>query len=260
MVKSSKILMVGLVTLCFSVSWAAEKYNNQLDKRSFVAAYQNAYSFEWLKYLMYVPKDYAQSKKSYPLILFFHGAGQKGEDAALLRACSLPKQLEENKKESFPFIVVAPQLTGKVGFEMPYSLDRGTWYPTKFLKEVNDLLDHLIERYAIDTARIYCVGASMGAGAVWKMAALYPTRFAAIAPLCGEGNQEDACKVKNIPIYVYHCQKDEIMPVAGSDAMVAAVKKCGGRVEFVRPEGGNHEQCWSNQFDDLYKWLLKYHK
>lgn len=259
MVKSARLLMLFLVVLSVSICLAAEKYN-AADIQSFVATGQHAYNFEWLKYLMYVPTDYVKSKMSYPLILYFHGAGQKGEDAELLRVCALNKQLDENKHDKFPFIVVSPQLPGKPGFEMPYSMDRGTWYYEEFFETVNKLLDHLISRYAIDESRIYCVGASMGGFGTWRMAALYPQRFAAIAPLCGEGDPKDVCKVKDIPVWVFHCEGDEIMPVKGSDVMVEALKGCGGKVEYVRPKGGDHMACWSNQFDDLYKWLLQHHK
>ena len=254
-----RVLTMSLIAAGAVIHSEAAKYN-AADHRTFVAVYQHAYNFEWLKYLMYVPADYLKSGKSYPLIVYFHGAEQKGDDPDLLRVCALNKQLDENKKEKFPFIVISPQLPGKPGFEMPYSMDRGTWYSGKFLSEVNDLLDHIIARYAVDTNRIYCAGASMGGFATWEMAIRYPHRFAAIAPCCGEGDPSQVCAIKDVPVWVFHAEADEIMPVKGSDDMISALKACGGKVEFVRPAGGDHEKCWSNQFDELYKWLLTHNK
>jgi predicted peptidase len=228
--------------------------------REMVEPYQNEYTYLWLNYLMYIPPDYVKTTKKYPLILYFHGAGQKGAVVSDLTFCCLNKQLEGEKKKNFPFIVVSPQLPGPRGFSVPHSLDRGTWYYRDYLEVVNKLLSHLVEAYAVDESRIYCVGASMGGAGTWKMASMFPERFAAIAPLCGEGNPADACKVKDIPIWVFHCEDDEIMPVKGSDEMVEALKACGGKVEYKREKGGDHEECWSNDFDDLYKWLLKHKK
>ncbi len=241
---------------------SAEKIRKKIpqEPREWVEPYQNMYAFTWIKYLMYIPKDYSEGNKKYPLILYLHGAGQKGYSPSNLAYVALNAQLAGRKRGSFPFIVVSPQLPGPAGFEIPYSLDRGKWFYKEFFEELDKLLDHVIENYAVDEDRIYCVGASMGGYGTWKMAAMYPDRFAAIAPLCGEGDPDEVCKVKNIPTWVYHCAEDEVMPVKGSDVMVEALKACGGNVEFVRPAGGDHEKCWSNNFDDLYEWLLKHSK
>jgi len=236
----------------------AEKIKKKIPKnpREWVETGQNDYAYKWMRYLMFVPKDYGKTEKKYPLILFLHGAGQKGDVVNDLTYVGLTAQLTGRKKASFPFIVISPQLPGPRGFDIPHSLDRGTWYYNEFYEVVNKLLDFLIERYAVDESRIYCVGASMGGYGTWKMAVKYPDRFAAIAPLCGEGDPNEVCAVKHIPTWVFHCEGDEIMPVKGSDEMVEALKACGGNVKYTRPEGGDHQKCWGNQFDDLYKWLL----
>jgi predicted peptidase len=262
----SKVIAVSLLSVMYCLlsvrSASAEKIRDEVPEnpRKWVELFQNAYSFTWLRYLMYIPKDYGDTDKKYPLILYFHGAGQKGYQPNDLRIVALNAQLAGKKKDKFPFIVVSPQLPGPRGFEIPYSLDRGKWYYDDFFMEVDKLLNHLIKFYAVDESRIYCVGASMGGYGVWKMAAMYPGRFAAIAPLCGDGDPGEACKVKGLPAWVFHCEEDEIMPVKGSDKMVEALKQCGGKVEYVREKGGDHERCWSNQFDDLYRWLLTHSK
>ncbi len=258
-----KLLPIVATIICVVVhSTSADKIREKVpeNSRGFVETQQNAYMYNWLRYLMYVPKEYANSAKDYPLILYFHGAGQKGTDATDLTYCCLNKQLEGDKRGDFPFIVVSPQLPGPKGFSIPYSLDRGKWYNTDFLKYCNKLLDHIIERYAVDSNRIYCVGASMGGYATWKMSIMYPDRFAAIAPLCGEGDPDNVCAIKDVPVWVYHCEEDEVMPVGNSDKMVKALKDCGGDVTYVRPDGGDHHQCWSNRFNQLYDWLLTHEK
>jgi len=241
---------------------SAEKIRNKIPKnpREWVEPGQNLHVFTWVNYLLFIPKDYGKSEKKYPLILNFHGAGQKGNDPNALRSVGLNAQLAGKKRNKFPFIVVSPQLPGPKGFSIPSSLDRGLWYYDEFFEQIDKLLDHLVQRYAIDETRIYCVGASMGGFGAWKMAAKYPTRFAAVAPLCGEGDASSVCAVKDVPVWVFHCEEDEIMPVKGSDEMVEALKACGGKVEYVRQKGGDHMACWSNTFDDLWPWLLTHQK
>ncbi|MBD3392596.1 MAG: prolyl oligopeptidase family serine peptidase [Chitinivibrionales bacterium] len=256
------ILTAALIIIVAVQLSTAEKIRDEIpdNPRKWVETGQSKHQFTWVKYLLFIPKDYGDTEKEYPCILHLHGAGQKGDNVNALRAVGLPAQLAGKKRPDFPFIVISPQLPGPRGFQIPYALDRGLWYYDEFLEQVDRLIDHVVENYAVDESRIYCVGASMGGYGTWKMAVKYPDRFAAIAPLCGEGNPDEVCQVKHIPTWVYHCEGDEVMPVKGSDEMVEALKACGGKVEYVRPDGGDHMKCWSNQFEDLYPWLLTHQK
>ena len=87
---------------------------------------------------------------------------------------------------------------------------------------------------------------------------MYPDRFAAAAPCAGEGHPGDAPLLKDLPLWVFHAEGDEIMPVSASDAMVDAVRAAGGEVTYIRPEGGNHQSAWANEFPDLYDWFLQF--
>jgi len=256
---SAAILLLLLLASCTSMAGGPEPQAGPVTlDRSVVKPYQNAYAYKWINYLMYIPPEYPESEKEYPLILYFHGAGQKGSDPQALTQVSLNNQLENSKKENFPYIVVSPQLPGPEGFEWPYSMDRGTWYPDSFYPAVMEMVDHIIRSYAVDPSRIYVHGTSMGGTATWKMAMYYPDRFAAAAPCAGEANPEDAALLKDVPLWVFHAEGDEIMPVANSDAMVEAVREAGGEVTYVRPDGGNHQSAWANEFPELYKWFLNY--
>lgn len=73
----------------------------------------------------------------------------------------------------------------------------------------------------------------MGGYGTWRLAAAQPHRFAAIAPICGGGNPEDACKLKNLPVWAFHGARDGVVPLSESEKMVEALTKCGGNVKFT---------------------------
>jgi predicted peptidase len=273
-------------------------------RRDYVKTGQNAYTFAWLRYLMYIPKDYPQQiTKKYPCILYLHALGQKGSDPWALAQCCLNKQLQPTIKDSkgkdvpnpgakkdFPFIVVSPQLPGDIDWSVwpGPNMNRSDWWNDYMLKAIDKLLDHLIEHYAIDVDRIYCTGPSMGGYGVWKMAVKYPQRFAAVSPQCGEGDPAEAARLKDVPVWIFHGNCDEYMPVGNSDDVVAALKAAGCEVKYTRwacekdsaaciecekQHYGdfaaacasqcmecNHFKCYENQFDELYSWLLTKHR
>lgn len=193
------------------------------------------------KYLLYLPKDYETSDKKYPLMLFLHGAGESGNDLDKVKVHGPPKIVEN--KTDFPFIVVSPQSPG-----------RG-WQPDV----LNGLLDDVIAKYRVDTDRVYLTGLSMGGYGTWSLAAAHPDRFAAIAPICGGGNPEDAAKLKEIPMWVFHGAKDSVVPLDRSQVMVDAVKAAGGDVQFTVYPEAEHDS-WTETYDneELYKWMLKH--
>jgi predicted peptidase len=214
--------------------------------RSAAASAQEAKSFEGkititakLDYLLSLPTDYGKSRKSWPLVLFLHGAGESGSDLAKVKVHGPPKLVEANGP--FPFILVSPQSPG-----------RG-WNPDV----LNALLDSIIKQYRVDKDRVYLTGLSMGGYGTWSLAAAHPEKFAAIAPLCGGGNPADAAKLVKIPTWVFHGAKDNTVPLKRSEEMVEALKAAGGNPKFtVYPEAGH--DCWTTTYanPEFYQWLL----
>lgn len=194
------------------------------------------------KYLIFLPEGYADNDKKYPLMLFLHGAGESGSDLEKVKVHGPPKIVEN--KPDFPFIVVSPQSPG-----------RG-WQP----EVLNGLLDEVIAKYRVDADRVYLTGLSMGGYGTWTLAAAHPERFAAIAPICGGGNPDDADKLKDIPMWVFHGAKDPVVPLDRSQVMVDAVKSAGGGdVQFTIYPEAEHDS-WTETYnnDELYKWMLKH--
>jgi predicted peptidase len=193
-----------------------------------------------LDYLMYLPKDYAQ-KDSWPLLLFLHGSGERGDNLDLVKKHGPPKLIAAGKE--FPFIVVSPQCP-------KYCQD---WQPCELLA----LLDEITEKYKVDKDRVFVTGLSMGGYGTWSLAAYSPDRFAAIVPICGEGDPGWAQRISPIPVWVFHGGKDTVVPIKGDKELVAALKKAGGDVKFTVYPEAKHDS-WTQAYNDpdLYKWML----
>ena len=185
-------------------------------------------------YLLYLPEGYNASQAEWPLVLFLHGAGERGSDLEKVKFHGLPKHIAAG--EQFPFIAVSPQCP------------EGQWWDLKML---SGLLDHIEANYRVDKDRIYLTGLSMGGFGT------EPCRFAAIAPVCGGGQASSACSIKNLPVWVFHGARDNIVPLSASEEMVKALERCGGDVRFtVYPEAGHDSWTETYQNPELYKWLL----
>ncbi len=122
---------------------------------------------------------------------------------------------------------------------------------------LNALLDSVIKEYHVDKDRVYLTGLSMGGFGTWALAAAFPGKFAALAPICGGGSPADAAKLARLPIWVFHGAKDNTVPLKRSEEMVEALKAAGGHPKFtVYPDAGH--DSWTATYDnpEFYQWLL----
>jgi len=197
-------------------------------------------------YLLFLPEDYGKQEKDWPLMLFLHGAGERGSDLQKVKVHGPPKIVE--KQEDFPFIVVSPQCP------------EGDWWDEK-LEVLTNLLDDIVARYDVDTDRIYLTGLSMGGYGTWALASKYPDRFAAIAPICGGGKRFMAYRLKDMPVWAFHGAKDRVVPLEESEEMVEAINDRGGNAKLtVYPDAGH--DSWTESYDnqELYDWLLEHRR
>ena len=198
------------------------------------------------KYLLFLPQDYGKKKEQWPLILFLHGAGERGSDLEKVKKHGPPRIVEERK--DFPFIVVSPQCPD------------GRWWPEENEMLIN-LLDDVVAKCSVDKERIYLTGLSMGGYGAWALASAYPERFAAITPICGGGRGFMADKLKDVPVWAFHGAKDNVVPLKESEEMVNAVKNRGGDAKLtVYPVAGH--DSWTETYNNpqLYEWFLQHRK
>jgi len=195
-----------------------------------------------VNYLLYLPEDYERSSKKWPLVLFLHGSGERGSDIELVKRNGPPKLVEEGKK--FAFILVSPQCP-----------ERTIWDNKMLIA----LLDEIESKYNVDKNREYLTGLSMGGHATWSLAIQYPERFAAIIPICAAGYPQDVYVLKDVPVWVFHGQKDDVVPITEGQQMVNALEKEGGSVKFtIYPEAGH--DAWTETYNnpEIYEWLLSH--
>jgi predicted peptidase len=198
-----------------------------------------------LNYLLWLPGDYKKEKnKSYPLLIFLHGSGERGDSIELVKKHGPPSFVDS--RPHFPFITVSPQCP------------EGSWWN---VEDLQVMLEQLLVKFRIDTNRIYLTGLSMGGFGTWSWACRYPSQFAAIAPVCGGGDVIFADELINLPVWAFHGESDPVVPVNRTVEMVEAVNAYGGSARMTIYPGVGHDS-WINAYNepDLYKWLLEQRK
>jgi len=229
---------------------AADTPSTQMPKHS---QFKIVHSVE-MDYLLFLPKEYqAKSEKRWPLILFLHGAGERGSDVWKVATHGPPKHVADNP--DFPFIVVSPQCP-----------EGSIWSNDALLA----LLEEISRGYAVDERRVYLTGLSMGGYGAWDLALTHPEKFAAVVPICGGGqlislllvSPEKAEALKSLPIWAFHGAKDNVVPPAESQRMVDAVKRAGVReVKLTIYPEAQHDS-WTETYNnpELYQWLLQHER
>lgn len=197
-----------------------------------------------LNYLISLPPKY-ESQDQWPLVLFLHGAGERGNKLEKVKVHGPPKLVEQGK--DFPFIMVAPQCqAGRF------------WEPIR----LTALLDEIESKYKVDKNRVYVTGLSMGGFGTWALAAHSPERFAAIAPICGGGDRFKVpfqLRGRNMGVWVFHGAKDFVVPLKRSQELVDGLKKIGHPVQFtVYPDAGHDSWTTTYKNEQFYKWLLSH--
>lgn len=194
------------------------------------------------EYLLYLPKGYgADETEEWPLVIFLHGAGERGSNLDLVAVHGPPKLAREGR--DFPFILVSPQAP------------RGEWWSVDYLSA---LLDEVEEKYRVDPGRIYLTGLSMGGFGTWAWAAEELERFAALAPIAGGGEPATVCALAAVPTWAFHGAQDNVVPVERTREMVEALQACDGDIRYSEYPDAGHDS-WTVTYANpaFYDWLLE---
>ncbi|SFL70358.1 Prolyl oligopeptidase family protein [Gracilibacillus orientalis] len=215
-----------------------------------------------IRYLLHVPDEVEKHPGyTFPLILFLHGAGERGDDLETVKDHGIPSFLDNDR--SFPFIVVSPQC----------SIDS---YWTEDLDGLMALLKYMVSSYPVDKRRIYLTGMSMGGVGTWNLALKYPNYFAALVPVCGAVTlPEHRCKefkelvtvemlpeelqiLQHTPIWAFHGDQDDVIPMDETVRITNYLKQFHSKVYLTIYPGVGHDS-WTSAYHtrELYKWLLQ---
>lgn len=220
---------------------------------------------EQMPYRLFLPINY-NSKKKYPLVLAFHGAGSRGNDNTKQLRPWVAGWMDQQVQKEHPCIILMPQCPVKQKWvnvdwrkgsylfkEIPISK------PMKLSKEI---FDKVLDEFSVDKNRVYVMGMSMGGYGTWNFVMRYPKIIAAAVPICGAGDPSMAKKIKRIPIWAFHGDKDPTVPLSGSLDMIESIKgykKHKARLTIYKDVGHNsYELAWKNH--KLIDWLFSQRK
>jgi len=234
-----------------------------------IPEYSQFKSEDWqLNYRILYPKDFDKTK-SYPLTLFLHGIGERGDDNELQLKYVDKVFLNQNNYTNYESVVIFPQAplddnwssrlltNNKIRQVFPENEK-----PTKSLQLVIKLMDSLIKESFIDNKKVYLSGLSNGAMGSFELLKNRPNMFASAVLICGGGNPKWAKDfAKTTPVWVAHGSDDDVVFPELSINMVKAIIKHGGSPKFTLYENINHDS-WFNVFDDpnYLKWMFSYTK
>ena len=251
-----KIFFLGICLLSLSLLAIDEKPQDK---------FQSAHRFNKrvtheisLEYLLFLPKEYMpKADKKWPVILFLHGAGERGTNIWRTDIHGPSKYIVNHP--DFPFILVTPLCS-----------TNSPWQNEPLLS----LLDDVSAKYKVDTNRVYLTGLSMGGYGTWSLGLSYPERFAAIAPICGGATTIDmrlailgyspkrAAALKTLSVWAFHGGKDTVVPPEETERLLELLKAAKvPEVKYTLYPEATHNS-WSETYDnpELYDWFLKHER
>ncbi len=192
-----------------------------------------------------LPDGYhADPDRRWPLLVFLHGAGERGDSLDLVAIHGPLKERREGR--DLPFVIVAPQVpTG----------ERWT------VGRVAAALDAALAAYRVDEARVYLTGLSMGGFGTWEAIERMPERWAAAVAVCGGGNPIGLSAARGVPVWAFHGALDPVVPLASTEVMMGALRQAGGDVRLtVYPQAGHDSWTETYANPEVYDWLLSHRR
>ena len=206
-----------------------------------------------VRYLQYLPPGYESDPtnakhggdgRGWPLVIFLHGAGQRGTDLEVVKQGRVPPQMADEGRD-FPFVLISPQCE-----------PGGYWVAAALIQ----LIDQKIGSLRIDPDRVYVTGLSLGGYGTWDLIQRYGDRFAAAAPVCGGGDPNRVKRLadRRFPVWAFHGDADDAVPARRSQEMIEALHKAGDTAAKLTIYPGVGHDSWSKAYEDpeLWRWLL----
>jgi predicted peptidase len=253
------LMLMAIILLSFSVSARSRNAETGFLNRT-VKVGAEIYTYQ-----VYVPANWTKAKK-WPMILFLHGAGERGNDGLIQTEVGIGTLIRRHP-DRIPAVVVMPQCA-----------TNRWWLQPEMQAQALKALEQSMKEFNGDQTRTYLTGLSMGGNGTWAIASANPGKFAAIAPICAparistkygvKANPEDmseeryktyAAKIGKTPVWIFHGDADPVVPVTESRLMVEALKAAGGDVRYNEYPGVGHDS-WNKAYaePELFTWLFSH--
>ncbi len=250
-----KIIIAIVLFFIFNfIIFSQEKYN--FEKKNYISLNKDTLFYRFLK-----PKNFDGNKK-YPLVIFLHGAGERGNDNSKQLRNSV--KIFAEKQDKYPCFVFVPQCPEKKRWvEVSWQLKKHKQAKiSEPLQLTFEVLEKLLKDKNIDKNRVYLTGLSMGGFGTWDFLSRFPEIFACGVPVCGGGDEEKASLIKNIPIWAFHGTKDKVVKVERSRNMINAIKKfTENKCKYTEYKNLGHN-CWTKTYNNdlLLEWIFSQKK
>ncbi len=216
-----------------------------------------------LRYRVMFPEEMVEGQQ-YPLVLFLHGAGERGSDNTAQLTWGLDVFAADDFRNEHPAIVIAPQVpAGSFWANLNWRQEGAALMdePTLPLKLAHELVLKIKESYPVDPNRLYVTGLSMGGFGTWDIITRHPDLFAAAMPICGGGDPSKAYRIKHLPIWNFHGALDNVVPPDLSRDIINALWEAGGKPGYTEYPDVDHFS-WVPAYNDRYvlDWLFSQNK
>lgn len=264
--KNRMRLVVGLLTaiMLLVTSGVMAQSKDEFKKEQFIS------KNDTLNYRILFPENFSEEEK-YPVVLVLHGAGERGDDNESQLVHGSDLFLDSENRKDYPAIVIFPQTPkedywAKVEVKrdtMPYQFDfKNTEAPTKSLDLVMKMMDSVVAQDFVNKDKVYVGGLSMGGMGTYEIIYKKPEMFAAAFAICGGANPEIAKDYpKGFNIWIFHGEKDDLVPPRLSKAMARSINHHGGNAKVSLYPEDNHNS-WDSAFSEPYllEWLFSHNR
>jgi predicted peptidase len=230
-------------------------------ERTFEKKTFNSISGQELPYRILFPDNY-NHRESYPLIVFLHGSGERGNDNEAQLTHIAPSFLTDNFQEKYPSIILFPQCASEDTWA-EVDVQENVWQvkdsekATPSMESLIELIDQIIQEHGVAKTQIYIAGLSMGGFGTYDILSRRPDLFAAGISICGGGNKRYVYKYDDVSMWVFHGAKDPVVPVFLSQEMAESFGARQMDYKYTEYPEGAHDvwnQAWAEP--DLLPWLF----
>lgn len=192
-----------------------------------------------MNYEVFYPDEYT----GLPLLVYLHGAGERGENLSHVYRHAIPQMIQEGQE--IPAVVLCPQCPGWLVWD-------------NVVPNVKGIIDRVMGEFSIPKDRVCITGSSMGGFGTWMMGKTYPSFFSAIAPVAGGGMSWRTAKLRTTPVLAVHGNADDTVPLIYSQLMVDGVNEAGGQAELMVLDGFGHNDGidYAYRNTELIPWIL----